>query len=80
MRHPELVQALRSQPFRPFRIHVSDGAEYDVRHPDVVLVTPMYAIVGAPMEDEQPPLVERHDIVDLAHITRIQPIESSTAS
>ena len=80
MRHPELVQALRSRPFRPFRIHVSDGASYDIRHPDVVLVTPTYAIVGAPMEDEQPPLVERHDIVDLSHMTRLQPIESPMAS
>ena len=33
----DLAAALTRQPFEPFRLCLSDGKTYDVRHPDLVL-------------------------------------------
>jgi hypothetical protein len=79
MRQRELLQVLQTRPFRPFRIHVTDGAVYDIHHPDLVMTARAYAIVGSPATGGAPPAIERHDIVDLLHITRLEPIESSAS-
>jgi hypothetical protein len=79
MREHELMEVLRARPFHPFRMFVSDGAAYVVRHPDLVLVTPTSAIVGAPRADQPGPAIERFNIVDLSHITRLEQIESATS-
>ncbi|HMC88447.1 MAG TPA: hypothetical protein VKI17_02820 [Gemmataceae bacterium] len=43
------VQArLREKPFRPFRIVVSEGQRFDIRHPDLVLVGMNDLIIGFP--------------------------------
>ena len=34
----DLRKKLQTRPFRPFRIHLSDGAEYDVMHPELLLL------------------------------------------
>ncbi len=34
----QLRQILQKRPFRPFRLYVSDGATYDVSHPEVLAV------------------------------------------
>ncbi len=34
-----LRQALTNRPFRPFSIHLADGAAFDVRHPEMALHT-----------------------------------------
>ena len=33
-------EAKRSQPFRPFRLRLIDGTEYEVTHPDFISVPP----------------------------------------
>jgi hypothetical protein len=53
--------AARSQPFRPFRLRLIDGTEYDVAHPDLVSVPPakrarevlFYISSGDETEDER---------------------------
>jgi hypothetical protein len=80
MRRNELLEVLTSQPFQPFRIYVSDGATYVIRHPDLVWVSPTSALVGAPEGDRRGPAIERFNIVDLAHITRLEQIEETAGS
>ena|SRR5438552_110392 len=73
--HP-LLEALHQRPFVPFRLYVSDGPVYLIKHPDLVLVAPGYIIVGVPPEVPQPSvMIERHVVVDLGHITRLEPVE-----
>lgn len=38
MRHEDVREHLDRQPFEPFRIHMSDGVTFDVRHPDLCMV------------------------------------------
>ena len=83
MRRDEFVQALHVKPFRPFRIYVSDGSAFDVRHPEMLMVTRHAAIIGlqangsADVPPDSYPVIERHTIVDLLHITRIEQIDTT---
>jgi len=70
---PETIQKhLLHQPFRPFRVFLSDGAVYDVCQPEMVLVTQRDVIIGLPRPSERFP--KRIAYCDLLHITRIEPI------
>ena len=45
----EDIQArLRERPFHPFRIVVSEGLPYDIRHPDLVFVGARDLMIGFP--------------------------------
>jgi hypothetical protein len=70
----DLLQALRKRPFEPFRIHVSDGTVYDVRHPELVMVGRRSAVIGWPDPSQAEPLYERYETVALLPITRLEPI------
>ena len=75
---PETIQKhLLSQPFRPFRVFLSDGAVYEVLQPEMVLVMQREVVIALPKAGEQFP---RHLVYcDLLHITRIEPINGRSA-
>jgi len=81
MRRDELIEALRASPFRPFRLHVSDGAAFDIHHPEILMVFRASAIVGVPVEQSDTngstdyPDLERYSSIDLRHITRIEELQ-----
>ena len=71
---PETVQKhLLHQPFQAFRVYLSDGAVYEVRQPEMVLVMQREVIIALPRSGEQFP---KHLVYcDLLHITRIDRCE-----
>ncbi|HVS38784.1 MAG TPA: hypothetical protein VMS17_24725 [Gemmataceae bacterium] len=75
----ELLKLLRRQPFVPFRIHLSDGITYEIKHPDLVLVGLASATVGFPAASD-PRLYDRSEIVALRQIVRLEPLEQAAAS
>jgi hypothetical protein len=82
MRREELVQAITARPFRSLRLYLSDGGRFDIRHPEMLMVTRHSAIVGlAENGGQQPssgyPAMERHTVVDLLHITRFEQLSPS---
>jgi hypothetical protein len=82
MRREELVEAVRARPFRGFRLYLSDGGVFDIRHPEMLMVTRHSAIVGLPSNGGQEaaegyPAIERHTVVDLLHITRYEQLPQS---
>jgi hypothetical protein len=79
MRQEDLIEILRQRPFQPFRIHVSDGTVYEVRHPEFVLVGRSRALVFLPSPGQAPPAFERYEAVALLHITRLELLESPAA-
>jgi hypothetical protein len=51
---PETIQKhLLHQPFQPFRVFLSDGAVYDVRQPEMVLVLQHELIIALPKPGER---------------------------
>ncbi len=73
----ELRDNLRQQPFEPFRLVMSDGEGYDIRHPDLLWVGQRTAYVGLTGQPGQT-LFERAVKVDLLHIVRTVPLDGAT--
>ena len=72
MRAEEIRAHLRLRPFCPIRFHLSDGSSYDVRHPELALVTSREVIIAlGDGGDRVPP---RSIYCDPLHVTRIEPI------
>lgn len=68
----ELNHKVRERPFEPFRIHVSDGKAYDVKHPEQIMVGRRSSHVG--LGDGEGPF-QKIAIVSNIHITRIEPLD-----
>jgi hypothetical protein len=79
MRWEEVRDALRRTPYTPFRLFVSDGSSYDVRHPELCVPGRRSAFLGFPTTETAEPLFDRFAIVDLAHITRLEPLAPAPA-
>ncbi len=70
----ELLAALRTRPFEPFRISLPDGRTLDVSHPEMVLPGRRSAVIGLLAPGETEPLYDRRLTVDLLHIVSLEPI------
>jgi len=70
----ELLSYLQRRPFEPFRIRLTDGEGYDVRHPEMVLPALQTAEIGLP-HDPALPIAGRIVTVSLAHIVRLEPLD-----
>lgn len=68
----EIVAIQRKQPFPGLRIHVSDGASYEIRHPEMMMVTAFQVFIALPPRVNGVP--ESWVYCDPVHITRIEPI------
>jgi hypothetical protein len=73
----ELRDALRQQPFEPFRLVMSEGEGYDIRHPDLLWIGQWTAMVGL-TGDPAKTFYERAVKVDLAHVIRLEPLAAAS--
>ncbi|MGD9855963.1 MAG: hypothetical protein AB7U20_13540 [Planctomycetaceae bacterium] len=75
MNAPELRQLLKSEPFAPIRLHMSDGGAFDIRHPEMAMLTVHTVHVGleASARDGIP---ERVEYLSLRHIVTAEPLVS----
>ena len=76
----DLQSALRSRPFNPFRLYVSGGETLDVRHSELCMPGYSSVIIGFPSEKDEDSLAyARYTVIDLAHVIRLEPLESLAA-
>lgn len=68
----ELYQKVREHPFEAFRIHVSDGTAYDVKHPEQIMIGRRSSHVG--LGDGEGPF-QKIAVVSNIQITRIEPLD-----
>jgi len=68
MNEQELKNAVRSEPFEPVRLHLSNGATFDVRHPDAILVGPRTSaiLVGTGVQ-----------VISNLHVNHVEPLTAS---
>jgi hypothetical protein len=69
---------LSQRPFRPFRVIMSSGQSYEVRHPEMAWLTRSDLLVGVGEEEEGVPAEFR--ICSLLHITTIEPITAGNST
>jgi hypothetical protein len=76
MQPEELTRRIQHRPFVPFRMFLTDGSIYDVRHPELLMVGKRTAVVGMTANPQQK-LFDHLADIDLLHVVRVEPIESS---
>jgi hypothetical protein len=78
--NPESLRAeLRCQPFVPLRIYLTDGKTYDIRHPEMAMITSREVYIGS----ETAPgsgVAKECDLVSLLHVVRVEQIPFSLSS
>ncbi len=75
MRYEDMREMLDERPFKPFRIFMSDGKTFDIRHPELVFLLRSRLMVGIPTDDPNVPDHAQH--CALLHIVRIQELRKN---
>ncbi|MCY3020000.1 MAG: hypothetical protein NTW87_13355 [Planctomycetota bacterium] len=73
MRPEELRELLDTRPFVRFRIHLSDGHHYDIRHPELALLTRSTLHIGVARRGSL--IADEVIRVSLLHIVRVDSVE-----
>ena len=71
-------ELLSQQPFRPFRLVMSSGQSYEVRHPEMAMLTRSDMLIGVEPGDDNVPAEFR--ICSLLHVTTVEPLSARTAA
>jgi len=75
MRPDDIRHFLEQRPFQPFRMTLTDGRSYEIRHPELAMVGRSIVAIGVPAPDEPQPVFDRLVTVSLIHIMQIEPFE-----
>jgi hypothetical protein len=73
----EIRSWLRFRPFQPFRICTTDGAYFDIRHPEIVSIGRAIVRVGVSSGTSGHP-VARDIALSMLHLIRIEPLEEAS--
>lgn len=65
-------ELLAQKPFKAFRLVMSSGQTYDVRHPEMAWLTRASILVGLDQTDEGVPA--EFKICSLLHVTAVEPL------
>jgi hypothetical protein len=77
---PDQIRAmLQREPFMPFRICVSDRANYDITRPQLVFVGNRETIIGI-VRDTASDFWDEPVFVSNIHITRLEPLVPETTT
>ena len=69
-------ELLSQQPFQPFRLVMSNGEQYEVRHPEMAMLTRTDILVGTDESEDGVPAEFR--ICSLLHVATIEPLGKSS--
>ena len=69
---------LAAKPFQPFRLVMSSGEKYEVKHPEMAMLLRNDIVVG--FEETRDGLPTRFKVCSLLHVTAIEPLEVSSAA
>ena len=82
IRPESLCDELRRQPFVPLRVYLTDGKSYDIRHPEMAMITSREIYVGREETVPGSGIAKGCDLVSLLHVVRVEqaPLSTSPAS
>jgi hypothetical protein len=77
----DVRQRIQERPFRPFRVYLKDGRQFDVPDPFWTLVGEPVLILGVAAKDEPPSHIPDHSVwVDYRLIDRVELLPVETAA
>jgi hypothetical protein len=69
---PEQIHTrVRGQPFVPLQVVTTTGQTYDIRHPELVMITPRFLEIGLP-NSKNPLIADQITRVALIHVTELR--------
>ncbi|MBW3543020.1 MAG: hypothetical protein KY476_22390 [Planctomycetes bacterium] len=71
-------ELLSRRPFQPFRVVMSSGESYEVRHPEMALLTRTDLLIGTDVANDGVPA--EFTICSLLHVASIEPLNLASAS
>lgn len=78
MIHPMTLETFRDllakRPFEPFRLVMSSGQTYDVKHPEMAMLTRSDMLVGIDVKGGVP---AQFKICSLLHVTAVEPLNGT---
>ncbi len=77
MRAADLINRIEDQPFKPFRIHLSDGTRLDVRQPGMLIVGLSSAVLPTAFstDDEGHRIAKHWRTIALVHIVQFSDLD-----
>jgi hypothetical protein len=69
----DIREHVKRSPFQPFRVCLSDGRTFEVRHPELCMLGRNAILIGIP-DLEEDGLFSRYAQCALLHITGIEPL------
>jgi hypothetical protein len=70
-------ELLHQRPFKPFRLVMSSGQSYEVRHPEMAMLTRTDMLVGTDVADNGVP--NEFKICSLLHVAAVEPLAPARA-
>ena len=81
MLSPEsLRDELHRQPFVPLRVYLTDGKTYEIRHPEMAIVTSREVYVGREETSPGSGIARGLDLVSLLHVVRVEQVPLSPSA
>lgn len=75
MRYQEVYDALKRQPFQPFRLQLTNGQSHVVKHPDFAWLIRSTVFIGVPSGEDEVP--DRAIQCDMLHVVAIEPVNGA---
>jgi hypothetical protein len=69
-------ELLSRRPFHPFRLVMSSGQAYEIRHPEMALLTRTDILVGTDIAEDGVPA--EFKICSLLHVTAVEPLNGAS--
>ncbi|MBC7783839.1 MAG: hypothetical protein H7144_08360 [Burkholderiales bacterium] len=70
-------EMLGRRPFQAVKLTVSSGQAFEIRHPEMAMLTRTSILIGTDLADDGVPA--EFKVVSLLHITSIEPVTSQAA-
>jgi hypothetical protein len=70
-------EMLARRPFQPVKLTLSSGQSYEIRHPEMALLTRTSILIGTDIAEDGVPAEFR--IISLLHVTAIEPAATQAA-
>ena len=77
LRSEDILELMRARSCEPFRIYMSDGATFDIPHPDMAIVQRSKVTAAVPGADGTDGRAERIVNCALIHITRTELVDGT---
>jgi hypothetical protein len=68
-----------ANPFQPFRIVMTDGRMFEIKHPNLLWPGRSTVLVGIQDQGEQPGVFNHYVSVAMLHVVRIEPLTHSAS-